>query len=1152
MTSPLPKRFHSAFFPALFLTVALCWECRAQAPPGGTADRAAANPTQLELEVPQPAMQTVLNSILDATATEAQATTLADGRIQLATASQLVRLEFQPSSNRLRVIGSNGLASSIARLVKGVTEQAIRKDIRVVPLARVGKQTLHDQGVFQNLHLPELMPGKSPTEASFQFPAFRGFRRVQLASAQEQPSPEIGSGSSSLGTGIDTESEDSPLRGMPLQQFDGVQVEMLPDIDAIILRGRDKQLEDLAEIIKRLDEASRVAQPEIEVLLLENVAAQSLGTIIQSTQQSVLASRQGKVTAIPLSSPNAILLIGWGDALKVLKELIGKLDRPVPPDTTFNVIQLKHAAASQIQTQLQGFFQSRGGLGPLIQSTVDNRTNALIVHAAPRDLEQIRQLIQQLDVPRGEVVQQARIFEIRNSLATDIATTLRQAISGTANDANTPLELLDSDGRSLASSGILANSRITVNERNNSIIVSTAAENLTLFAQLIQQLDTPGMVAKIKIFPIINADAGALVETLRSLIPSQTSGTAASPQLSSSPDESSLVPLRFTVDGRGNNIIAVGSEGDLKIVEALIVRLDESDTLQRKSNVYQLKNSPATDIALAINEFLRSKRQVENVTPGSVNPFEQLEREVVVVPEPVQNKLIVSATPRYYEEISRLIEQLDQQPPQVMIQVLIAEVALQNTHEFGMELGIQSSVLFDRSLLGDLLTRSTTTTTSTPAGVVTETVEEIVAASNTPGFNFNNSPLGNSGSAAALANSGRVGGQGLSNFSVGRTNEELGFGGLVLSASSENVSFLLRALQDCRRLEILSRPQVLTLDNQQAFIQVGQRIPRITEANVTQFGFQTGVTIENVGLILGVTPRISPEGNVVMELDAEKSKLRPEDEGIPISVAQDGSVIRSPIVDTITAQATVSAADGETIILGGLINKEERVNHRKVPWLGDIPVLKNFFRYEFNQTLRTELLIILTPHIVRTEADMQRLKQAEFARMSWCEADVFDMHGDINYFNGPVGQSFESGDWEVVYPDVDPRGRLTDPAREAVPLRDLPDQWTPQQLPPGSYESEPAMIEANPISQPGNATAPLQLPLTAQESSGTAKAGGAIPANYSESAVGRKGRYVVGAATQKPPPSAVPASMNRTAESTTLDQSGLSGLGLPSVSETLP
>ena len=263
---------------------------------------------------------------------------------------------------------------------------------------------------------------------------------------------------------------------------------------------------------------------------------------------------------------------------------------------------------------------------------------------------------------------------------------------------------------------------------------------------------------------------------------------------------------------------------------------------------------------------------------------------------------------------------------------------------------------------------------------------------------------------------------------MGRGNTELGFGGLVLSASSENVSFLLRALQDSRRLEVLSRPQVLTLDNQQAFIQVGQRVPRITNSSVTQFGQTNGLIDVNVGLIIGVTPRISPEGNVVMEIDAEKSKVGPESEGIPVSTSNNGNVLRSPRIDTITAQATVSAADGETIILGGLIAKSTRVEHRQVPWLGDLPIIKHLFSYDYKQTQRAELIIILTPHVVRSQGDMERLKQAEFARMSWCEADIFEIHGDVYPRTDMAIEMMKQEDGDVVYPDIDPRGSQLRPS----------------------------------------------------------------------------------------------------------------------------
>ena len=978
-------------------------------------------------------------------------------RLLISSDSGQATLDFRPNEQRLVVDGPVSVTAEIVQLVThlsqssgGATAQALT--LRDNGRAALAQSTLLGATPFALPRYNNSTPGSIP---------------ARLTAAQQD-------GAASNDPTAQAADQPDKTQGLPLQPFEGVQVEMLPEIDAIILRGRDQQLQDLAEIIKRLDEASLSAQPVIEIIPLQHTGADSVAKLIAQSQTSLLSSRQGRATATALAKPNAMLVIGWGEALSVIKELIDKLDQPVQADTQFAIRQLRHARATELQTQLRSFFISRGELAPTIQSSVDTRINALIIHASPRDLQEILALIERLDVPRGDAMQQARVFEIQHSLAADVAQSLQTALAGSTAANPISLQLVDEQGNPLATSGILGTSQITINDRNNTLIISSAAENLELIARLIEQLDTPGMVAKIKIFPIQNGDAGDMVEMLRSLIPSQGSGAAANPQLSSLADETNLVPLRFTVDGRGNNIIAVGSEGDLNIVEALLIRLDESDTMQRKSTVYQLKNSPAVDVALAVNEFLRNKRQVENAASNSSNPFAQLEKEVVVVPEPVQNKLILSATPRYFEEISRLIEQLDQQPPQVMIQVLIAEITLGDTDEFGVELGLQNSVLFDRSLLGDLLTRTTTTNTSTAAGVVTATAQDIVAASNVPGYTFNNTdPLGNSGSAQSLRGSGQVGGQGISNFAVGRNNDTAGFGGLVLSASSENVSFLLRALQESRRLEILSRPQILTLDNQQAFIQVGQRVPRIVSSIINQNGAQNNVALENVGLIIGVTPRISPDNNVVMEIDAEKSKLGPENEGIPVSISSNGTVIRSPRVDTITAQATVSAADGETIILGGLISRSTQTLHRQVPWLGDLPILKHLFSYDLFDMKRTELLIIMTPHVVRTQGDMERLKQAEFARISWCEADIFAMHGDVYPTTDLTTQMMDGAECHVVYPDVDPRGRV-----ESGQADDVINEALPYSTSLGNSSNlDRAVVPAYPSSR----TAPPSQPIRRSE-----------------------------------------------------------------------
>ncbi len=815
----------------------------------------------------------------------------------------------------------------------------------------------------------------------------------------------------------------------PVRQFEGVDVESLPDLDVIILRGTDQDLDQLADIIKQLERISKDTQPEIRVYPLQHGQSEAISEVLEQVSEDLVGGRQGRVSVLPLVKPNSILIIGWGDAVVATEELIKQLDRPVAPESQSEVHRLKHASAAAAQQTLQSFFDNRGGLGPRVQIATDPRTNSLIVYAAPRDLEEIRKLIADIDRPEGEAVNRARVFQIESSLATDVAETLQQAIQAAAGDgdrsAALELQTFDAEGQRILRSGTLQNVQITPNARNNTLIVTSPVENLELIAELIKQLDTPVGSAKIKVFRIVNGDAAALIQTLRSLIPSQAAGGAgAGPQLSAS-GEAGMSPLRFSVDVRSNSIIATGSEGDLRIVEALLAKLDQSTSMQRKTTVYRLKNSPAIDVANAVNQYLLNRRQLDTAIPGQSNPFNEIEREVVVVPEPIANKLILAATPRYFEEIKELIERLDESPPQVMIQVLIAEVALNNADEFGVELGLQDSVLFDRSLLGDLLTTSVTEQTSTAAGIISTTQDLVQAATNIPGFAFNSTqPLGNSGSSNALANSADIGGQGISNFAVGRTNDQLGFGGLVLSASSRNVNVLLRALRESRRVDVLSRPQIRTLDNQPAFIQVGQRVPRIIGSTVNQNGQSNSVALENVGLILGVTPRVSPDGTVVMEIDAEKSSLGPEQDGIPVAVSVDGTVIRSPRVNTTTAQATVSATDGETIVLGGLITDEGQYVHRSVPFLGDIPIVEHLFRFDSHMKARTELLIILTPHVIRTSEDNERIRQLEMARMSWCARDVFSLMDDMGYYPEPSYDNVEVGSPEVVYPDLNPTGEI--------------------------------------------------------------------------------------------------------------------------------
>ncbi|MFT5299397.1 MAG: general secretion pathway protein D [Mariniblastus sp.] len=968
---------------------------------------------------------------------------LADGRsryiIRLSSDLETMELEFDGRREGVLVFGPQPAVEQLVKLFKLISVQPSDGYRTQVLNVQRRNQKQVNRLISPAVRLPEkARPDERSTPLSNPNEMDQSSRNVKLPFRVRQASyltefkwQDVDDPTNQDETDQDeTQQVDSPT----IRQFEDVEIETLPDLDVVILRGRDKDLDQLEEIIRQIERISRETQPEIRIYHLQHTGSTAIADIIAETRQDLVSGRQGRVTVTPLVKPNAILLIGWGEAVNAILELARELDTPVDASTQFSVIRIEHASADSISDSIGQFFADRGGLSPQFNIAVDNRTNSLVVHASPRDMKEVTRLVKQLDVAGGRAVNQAVVINIRNSLASDVAQTLEAAITaGTSNSRSAGMELyaFDEKGIRILQSGSLDEVQITPNVRNNTLIVSSPKANLGLLEELIRQIDTPATRSQLKVFKIYNGDASTMIQTLRSLIPG-TVGDGANTKLPTAPDEISLVPIRFSVDTRSNSILAMGSEGDLKIIEALIAKLDESTNSQRQTEVYQLKNAPAVDVANAINQFLQNSREIEGMSPGEQNPFQQLEQEVVIVPEPIANKLLLSATPRYFEEINDLIEKLDEQPSQVVVQVLIAEVLLNETDELGVELGLQDSVLFDRSLLGNLLTTQDSTSASTPAGIVTTVQEIIRSATNLPGFGFNSaSPLGNSGSTASLGTAGAVAGQGISNFAVGRSNDQMGFGGLVLSASSQNVSILVRALQESRRIEILSRPQIRTLDNQPAFIQVGQRVPRITGSTVNQNGQSNSVTNENVGLILGVTPRIGPDGNVIMEIDAEKSNLGSEQDGIPVAVSNDGTVIRSPRVDTTTAQATVSAADGETIVLGGLITNSTQKVDRSVPFLRDIPVLKHFFKFESYQKRRTELLIVLTPHVIRSSADNARNRNLESSRMSWCASDVFEMQGNDDLTSGINAEQLERETPEVIYPIENPRGSLAPPRRKA-------------------------------------------------------------------------------------------------------------------------
>ncbi len=827
-----------------------------------------------------------------------------------------------------------------------------------------------------------------------------------------------------------------------------VAIESVNDLGVLIIRGNEKDVEQVMKVIRELEKLSEATAPQVHLLHLKNVDAESLAELLTTVYER-LTKFPGKATQprqsaaiLPITKPNSLLIVAPEADLNAILDLAEELDRPVDPETEFQVFHLKSAIALQVEELITKFYEERKNLGVKVLVTSDSRTNSVIVRAQPRDLDEIEALIKKLERDPS-AASSLKIFPLKSALANDLAAVINAAIQSVIapptsssgggggqgalqglnvgqvdeqfkNVKSAVLKFLVTDkaGDRELQSGVLSDIRVTPDARANSLIVSASEQSMALIEELVKQLDKPtSTVSEIKVFTLANADAELMVTQLNALFNGQTQtggGNQRQQQglaLAGADDASaSLVPLKFSVDKRTNSIIAAGAADSLRVVEAILLRLDESDLRARKTRVLRLQNSPAAQVATEITQFYTSQRDLQQNDPNLVSSVEQLEREVIVVADTATNSLLVSATPRYFDDIELMVKQLDTPPRQVVIQALLVEVELSNTDEFGIELGFQDSILFSRSLK-DAPTVLTTTTTA-PNGTQT-TSQNVLSQSGQPGFNFNNPslPLGNN-LAASPAN---VASQGLSNFSLGRVNGDLGFGGLVLSAGSESVNALLRALSAHRRIQILSRPQIRALDNQQAEIFSGQSIPVVTgftPQGTAGVNVPT-VTPRDVGIQLICIPRVTQDGQVFMQLSAQRSQYR--NEGVPISTDTAGRTIESPILDISRANTTISVQTGQTVVIGGLINTRDEAFTNKVPFLGDLPLVGAAFRYDSRTTRRVELLVFLTPRVIGGPMDEESIKDVEMGRLHYIESEAENVHGPLRALPGPDQVFDENG-----------------------------------------------------------------------------------------------------------------------------------------------
>ncbi len=322
-----------------------------------------------------------------------------------------------------------------------------------------------------------------------------------------------------------------------------------------------------------------------------------------------------------------------------------------------------------------------------------------------------------------------------------------------------------------------------------------------------------------------------------------------------------------------------------------------------------LSNSLDSFRAREAEVFRLRQAQSPTVTPSDTLGGAGLIGSTTVVPDPPTNALLIRTAPPNFPLLRETIEALDTRPAQVLFEVTVAEITLGQAQDFGI----------DWSVIGG----STTARLGTPAAVDSVTpVQDFIVR--------------------------------------------------VVSLDRANVRAMLRALASTSAVRVLSTPEILAMNNREARIVVGSRIPFVASTRLGDFAVDRSVQYEDVGTTLTIIPTINQDDYVSVQILQEVNSLTSQ----VISSALD-----APVISTREASTRAVIRDGQTIVIGGLIGESTDRIDSGIPFLKDIPLLGNLFKRSSEKRTRTELAIFVTPYIVRSDADADTIRERVRGRM---------------------------------------------------------------------------------------------------------------------------------------------------------------------------
>ena len=448
----------------------------------------------------------------------------------------------------------------------------------------------------------------------------------------------------------------------------------------------------------------------------------------------------------------------------------------------------------------------------------------------------------------------------------------------------------------------------------NVVIISDHAENIVRLMRIIQRIDIADD-EQIVVIPLKEAWVTNVVELLEKLAPDQLGKNSKGPQR-----------IQVIANERNNSIVLRGKSRPVAEARKLIEQLDQPATTTGATQVIYLSHGDAPNVAEILNGLV-SERQAE----GTAGPT-----EINIQADEALNAIVVRADPSTMSEILSIVEKLDVRRTQVLIEAAIVDISLDGTYDFGVDMaGVDASgkttPLFSTSLTGALAPLL--------SGVVGP--EAVPLEEGGPNIPFE--VLGN---------------QNQSTVAVARIDPD-GF----------SFAAILQALATNAQANLLSTPSILTLDNEEAKILVGQEVPFRTGSFTTTGDSSnnpfTTIQRQDVGVTLTVTPHIHDGKSVRLEIAQESSNVI-----LASALAVSDSGFSDVVTNKRTIDTTVLVEDRQTIVLGGLIQDDVSESERKVPFFGDIPVLGRLFRTTSEQKTKRNLLVFLRPTVLRTAEEV--------------------------------------------------------------------------------------------------------------------------------------------------------------------------------------